>query len=436
MPSETLTLPWGKHEISLELPSPWHLEGVLKPAGMAKQPDPLEETRRSLRQPIASPSLETLVESGMAVTIVIDDDSRPTPIHQMLPPVLDALEAGGVPRTAITLITALGVHRPMTEEEVAARAGAQAFEGLRWVNHDCDDPAALATLGETSRGTVVQVNRAVTEADLVVSIGCIEPHLIASFGGGYKNLIPGVAGRETVGHNHALNMDAGTFNMVGQPIENNAMRLDLEEGAQMIEPPVFLVNAVLNSDSEVVQVVSGDPIEAHRQGVALSASIYGVRVGSPADVVIASSHPMDQDLRQGVKALANTIRAVRRGGVQIILLRAEEGLGVFGLAERKLPLGYRGLRFLAPLLVRAIPRLSLGDMPDDQRFYLYFAIQAMRHCQTIIYAPTIPEDARAGLPFVAFVDDVQEAVTLAQRRVPVGDVLAFSHGGSTYPILD
>jgi nickel-dependent lactate racemase len=435
MPDETLTLPWGQEALTLALPVQWHLDGVLTPAGTTDNPDAGEEAQRSLREPIGSPALAALAEPGMAVTIVIDDDSRPTPVHQLLPPVLEALEAGGVRRADVTLITALGVHRPMTEDEVTTRTGASALAGLRWVNHDCDDAAQLATLGETSRGTVVQVNRAVTEADLVVSIGCIEPHLIASFGGGYKNLIPGVAGRETVGHNHALNMATGTFNMVGQPIEQNAMRLDLEEGARMIEPPVFLVNAVLDADSAVVRVVAGDPIAAHRQGAALSASIYGVKVGAPADVVIASSHPMDQDLRQGVKALANTIRAVRRGGVQIILLRAEEGLGVFGLAERKLPLGYRGLRFLAPLLVRAIPHLSLGDMPDDQRFYLYFAIQAMRHCRTILYAPTIPADARAGLPFVTFVDDVQEAVALAHRRVPVGKVIAFSHGGSTYPIL-
>ena len=51
----------------------------------------------------------------------------------------------------------------------------------------------MADLGVTSRGTPVLVNRTVAEAGLVVSIGCIEPHIIASFGGGYKNLVPGVA---------------------------------------------------------------------------------------------------------------------------------------------------------------------------------------------------------------------------------------------------
>jgi hypothetical protein len=59
---------------------------------------------------------------------------------------------------------------------------------------------------------------------------------------------------------------------------------------------------------------------------------------------------MDQDLRQGVKALANTVRAVRKGGVMITLVRAEAGVGVFGLANKKLPLGRKALKLLAPLL--------------------------------------------------------------------------------------
>ncbi len=182
-------------------------------------------------------------------------------------------------------------------------------------------------------------------------------------------------------------------------------------------------------------MVTGDPVAAHREGTRVSAEIYGSRFDQPADVVIASTHPMDQDLRQGSKALANTIRAVRRGGVQIILMRAEEGLGVFGLAQRSLPLKRRGLKFLAPLLVRIVPRMKSGDMPDDERFYLYFALQAMRHCTTLIYAPTVPQDARSGLPFVIFVDSVEEAIAYAEKRHPRARTLIFPHGGSTYPIL-
>ena len=181
-------------------------------------------------------------------------------------------------------------------------------------------------------------------ADLIVSIGCIEPHIIASFGGGYKNLFPGMAGRDTIAQNHALNATPGTFNMVGQPIESNPMRLDLEESGRMLKKPVFIINAVLNSRLEVVRIVCGDPIAAHREGAKVSAQIYGVQIPSAADIVISNSYPMETDLRQGVKALANTIRAVKPGGTLIVLVRAEEGVGVFGLAERKLPIGRSGIK--------------------------------------------------------------------------------------------
>ncbi len=434
-PSTVVRVPWGHEEIALPLPASWELSGVLEPATSQPAVDAESEVARALAEPLASSPLRELVQPEAQVTIVIDDASRPTPVGAILPAVIAELEAGGVRREDITLLTALGVHRPMSESEVVQRAGDLVTQGLTWRNHDCDDVDRLVHLGTTRRGTEVWINRRVVEADLVVSIGCIEPHLIASFGGGYKNLVPGVAGRETVGHNHALNAHPDTFNMVGQPIARNPMRLDLEDAAQMLTAPVFLVNAVLNSALDVVRIVAGDPIVAHREGAQISASIYGAKIPRPADVVIASSHPMDTDLRQGSKALANTIRAVRPGGIQIILMRAEEGLGVFGLADRKLPLKRGGLKLLAPLLVKLIPRLKLGDMPHDERFYLYFALQSMRHCTTLVYAPTVPEEARSGLPFVIFVDDVEEAIAWAQRRLNHAKVWVFPHGGSTYPVL-
>jgi nickel-dependent lactate racemase len=436
MDEHVLTLPWGRQEAAFSLPGDWHLAGNLEPSALPGVEDPAQEVQQSLQAPIGSPRLCELAGEGMRVTLVIDDGSRPTPVSSLLPPVLAELERGGVRREDVTLITALGLHRPMQEEEVVQRAGAAALEGLQWQNHDCDDAEHLVFLGATSRGTPVYLHQLVAGADLVVSVGCIEPHIIASFGGGYKNLIPGVAGRQTVAHNHALNCSPDTFNMVGQPIEHNPMRLDLEEGARMLAAPVFLVNAVLNSALQVVRVVAGDPVAAHREGVRASAGLYGVPVPAPADVVITDSHPMDQDLRQGVKALANTIRAVRPGGVQITMVRAEEGVGVFGLANRRLPLGRGALKTLAPLLLRLVPRLKLQGMGEEDRFFLYFALQAMRRGTLLVYAPTIPVEVRAALPFVEFVDSMDEAVARARRRFPgQAEVLVFPHGGNTYPIL-
>ncbi len=437
MPAQSISLPWGKEQIDLALPESWQLDGQLEPASLPPVADPLLEVRRSLAAPIGTRRLGELYRPGMRLALVIDDISRPTPVGCILPEVLAELERAGLRREDVALIPALGLHRPMETAEVLQRAGLAALGGLRVENPNCDDPAGLVFLGATSRGTPVWINKTVAEADLVVSIGCIEPHIIASFGGGYKNLVPGVAGRATVAHNHSLNCTPGTFNMVGQPIEGNPMRLDLEEAAAKVHGQVFIVNAVLNNHLQVVRIVAGDPIAAHREGCRVSAQLYGVPVPHPADVIISSSHPMDSDLRQGVKALANNIRAARRGGVAITLVRAEEGVGVFGLANRKLPLSKGALKSLAPLLVKLVPRLKLNGMGEEDRFFLYFALQAMRMSTLIMVAPTIPETVKANLPFVEFTDTAEQAVAMAARRLPPrARALAFPHGGITYPVLE
>ncbi len=444
MPTPTLQLPWGKENMSMSLPANWRVTGVLEPAPAEPVADPQSEVTRALAQPVGMPRLGELVEAKVAggasprIVIVMDDGSRPTPVARILPVVLAELERCGLTRESITLVPALGLHRPMEAEEITRRAG---VAGLQYENPDCDDPEKLVMLGTTSRGTPVWINKTVAAADLIVSIGCIEPHIIASFGGGYKNIVPGVAGRETVAYNHKLNCAEDTFNMVGQPVERNAMRLDLEEAAGMLarqshRPDLFIINAILNHRQQIIQVVAGDPVEAHRAGIRTSGGMYGVKVARPADVIITCSHPMDSDLRQGVKALANTIRAVKPGGVVITLVRAEEGVGVFGLAKQKLPLGRNSLQLLAPALVRLVPRLKVSGMGEEDRFFLYFALQAMRRAKLLMYAPTIPVETRKGLPFVQFMDSPEAALQFAQARFPAGaEVLVFPYGGITYPEL-
>jgi nickel-dependent lactate racemase len=436
MPETTIQLPWGDAKLDIVLPAGWQVRGEMKPASLPGVADVTAEVERSLTEPVGLGKLSSLVGPDTKIALVVDDASRPTPVAKILPQVMAEIACGGGSPANCSVVAALGVHRAMTDDELQTRLGGDWMSQVQVVTHDCDDPEKLANLGSTSRGTPVLINKTVAEADLVIVIGCIEPHIIASFGGGYKNLVPGVAGRATIAHNHTLNCMPASFNNVGQPIDHNPMRLDLEEAAGMLKPPVFMVNAVLNSALEVVQVVSGDPVQAHRAGTETSARIYGVQVPVMADVLITNSFPMDQDLRQGVKALANTIRAVKRGGVMLTLIKADEGVGVFGLANKKLPVGKGMLRLLAPILLPLVPKLNLKSMGEEDRFFLYFALQAMRHGRLLAYAPTIPAEVKENLPFIDFVDSVEEGIAEAAKRFPgKADVLVFPNGGSTYPIL-
>jgi nickel-dependent lactate racemase len=428
------SLPWGKERLPLALPSDWKVAGYLESAVIPPVRDAENEIVESLARPVGSGCLASLYLPGMKVALVVDDSSRPTPLEALFPPVLDELSRAGLAMQDLTLIPSLGVHQAMTAEKLARRIGRPSLDGLSWENPDCDDPERMVNLGTTRRGTPVWVNRTVAMADLVVTLGCIKPHFIASFSGGYKALVPGVAGRVTIAHNHAINCQPDTFNMVGQPIERNPMRQDLEEAGQMIKGKVLIVNAVVNSALEIVRVVTGDPIAAHREGVRTSAALYGAFIQEQADVVIVGSYPMDQDLRQGLSAVANTIRAVKPGGVMITAVKADEGVGVFGLANQKLPLGQRGIRLLAPLLVRLVPRMKMRGMGEEDRLFLYFALQAMRLADLRIVAPTIPAEVKSHLPFATFENDLPAAIQQARRRYPkAASVLIFPHGGTTYP---
>ena len=50
----------------------------------------------------------------------------------------------------------------------------------------------------TDRGTPVYIDRAYCDADLKITTGFIEPHLMAGFSGGRKLIAPGCAGEETI----------------------------------------------------------------------------------------------------------------------------------------------------------------------------------------------------------------------------------------------
>ena len=94
-----------------------NLMGVLHaneiPAGLTGE----DAVRAALDAPIGAPMLNEVVRPGEKVVIVTSDITRPCPSWVVLPPLLDRLYEAGIRREDITLVFALGSHRPHTEEE-------------------------------------------------------------------------------------------------------------------------------------------------------------------------------------------------------------------------------------------------------------------------------------------------------------------------------
>ena len=146
--------------------------------------------------------LREMVSSSDLVTIVVSDITRSWMRQDLIMPMLVEYlhDEVGIGYEQITILIALGTHRPSTSDEMVRICSEQVCRKVKVIDHDCDADD-LVTVGTTSRGTVVQDNPLVIGRKVIVLGGTVH-HMMAGFGGGRKNILPGVAGRETIRQTH------------------------------------------------------------------------------------------------------------------------------------------------------------------------------------------------------------------------------------------
>jgi nickel-dependent lactate racemase len=243
-----IELPWADGVLRIPMPSGWRVLGTFRPPCIRPGVDPETLCNQALTNPVGARPLGQHDLLDKRVLLVVDDLSRPTPVDRFFGSVRNALVQAGAKERNIEVLFAPGVHRAMSAQEAAAKIGQENLARHQWHNHDCFDETQTISLGTTSRGTEVRLHRLLTQFDLLVPLGAIEPHLLLGFSGGYKMLLPGCAHARTIGHNHLQGNSDERFNYVGASPEASPMRLDLEEGAALLGKDVFLVNAVLNAN--------------------------------------------------------------------------------------------------------------------------------------------------------------------------------------------
>lgn len=315
-----MDLGFGTGVQTVEIPDKNVLD-ILEPNAVSSGLTGAAEVRRALAEPIGSPRLRELVHPGEKIVIVTSDITRPCPTWEILPPVLEELYAAGAAPEDVKLVFALGSHRGHTEEEKRHLAGA-AYGTIACVN---SDPADCVRMGVTSRGTPVDITRAVAEADRRICLGNIEYHYFAGYSGGAKAIMPGVSTRAAIQANHSMMVqpEACAGRLAGNPL-----REDIEEAAAVCGVD-FIVNVVLSAHKEILRAVAGDVTAAHRAGCKFLDSLYRKPIPHRADIVLVSQGgaPKDLNLYQTQKALDNAKHAVRDGGTVILVGSCREGLG-------------------------------------------------------------------------------------------------------------
>lgn len=316
-----LLLPYGWDRVEVLIPES-NLIGIYSPRETAPVDDVRAEIRRALAAPIGTGPLQEQVRGKKNVVLIADDNTRLTPTDLLIPILLDECNAAGVSDSAITVIIALGTHRPMTDAEISAKFGAETCRRVAIRNHPYKDPDALVDLGMTRNGGRILINRTVVEADFKMGIGSIVPHHIPGYAGGAKIIQPGVSGEDTTAYTHLLSVRAPRSYL---GVLDNPVREELDAMARKVGMNTIL-NTVLNRRGEVVQAFFGDVAEAFRAGVAKSREVYEIPVPEAADIVLASSHPCDLDFWQAHKTLYPSDLAVKAGGIVIVVTPCTEGV--------------------------------------------------------------------------------------------------------------
>ena len=305
---------------------------VLSPNTVPRQPLSDLEIGLALDGPIESLPLEELLTPDETVLIVTSDATRATASAQLINLLVRRIIQQGISPADITIIFANGIHRPTSAAEKQTLLTPFIVQRIKVIDHNAFDEKQLTLLGETERGTLVELNRALIAFSRVILTGGINFHYFAGFTGGRKSVCPGLASARTIEATHMLALD---FNRGGRRsgvgigmLEGNAVHEECERVAALVGP-AFSINAIVDERGRATQVFAGNWRAAHRKACDQYLREHSTRIAAKRDIVITScgGYPYDINLIQAHKTLEMAAGACKEGGTIVLLAECRDGLG-------------------------------------------------------------------------------------------------------------
>jgi nickel-dependent lactate racemase len=317
---------FGKQALGLDLPDGYRYQ-VLNSATAAPLPDPVAAIEAALDDPAAGRPLGMLARGKKSAAISVCDITRPAPNPIVLPPLLKKLEAAGIARENIAILIATGLHRGATEAEIRHIVGPEVAAHYAVLNHDARRRAQHRHLGSTRSGTPVWIDERFISADLHLSLGFIEPHLMLGFSGGRKLIAPGLAAQETITQLHSPRFMRDPRAIEGS-VDDNPLHAELLEIAGLARHD-FLIDVALTRDRRIASVFAGEPEAAHWAGVQTVRYSQLQVLEEPVDAVITTGggYPLDLTFYQCIKGITAASHIVRPGGRILLIGACDEGLG-------------------------------------------------------------------------------------------------------------
>jgi nickel-dependent lactate racemase len=387
-----IEMAFGKTGLGLDLPDGFDYQ-ILRAHAAATIQDAQAAVELALDRPIGTAPLFDLAKGKRSAAISVCDITRPAPNRLVLPPMLERLERAGIARENITILIATGLHRPAPPEEIEEIVGAEIASLYRVVNHHAKELREHRFLGQSSTGTPVYIDERFVRADLHITLGFIEPHLMLGFSGGRKLIAPGLAAQETIKVLHSPKFMRDPRVVEGS-IEDNPLHRELLEIAAMAGHH-FLVDASLGRGTAeygrkpITAVFAGDPRKAHAAGVEYVARIMMERIDEPVDAVITTSagYPLDMTFYQAIKGVTAASHIVKPGGKILLLAECSEGAGAHE---------FQDMVSNNPDDGKFLRKLEQQPVEVDQ-WQLEKLAMVTQKVELLYYVPGLPADHQASL---------------------------------------
>lgn len=318
-------LPWAGSVRPFDVPAK-NLAAEITFTNLPPLQDPSAALRHAMDNPIQSPPLRDLVRAGKKVALLTGDrmtDKMLGSVGGLGHVILDYLNAAGVPDADVSLVFAPGTH---AARDIDEKIGPRLIGRVgKYIKHLADDDSELTFAGYTAFGNAIWVNRHVADADVVIGFGEISPNSHGGWTGGGKMILPGVAGKASIEHNHRQLM------LPSIPLglaDANPLRRDMEAAARLVGLD-FKIDVLVDDQQRIVDIYSGDFVAEHRAALPKAREIWMTKF-DPVDICVF--HPADWRDRTLEGSMFISINAAdlatKDDGIIITCLSAIDGYAV------------------------------------------------------------------------------------------------------------
>lgn len=286
--------------------------------------------RQALASPLEFPDLTHSVVVGDHVTIVVEPGVPRS--RDIVEAAAEQLIAGGVALDDITVLHVDGellqgasvrggaALVAVGEASTASSAPSTEQRTLRTERHDPADRGKLSYLGNTRSGRPVYLNRLLTDADMVVVVGCYRGPETWAYRGVYGGLYPTFSDTETLQryrNAHLLDRDDEAFAKSQQEIDLVGWQSGVQATVQVIPGP-----------GGKATVVAGEVRAVARRAAEAWQAMWSATFSSKADLVIAAlGGEAAQTWNDVGRALDGALQVVDDGGAIALCTELNETPG-------------------------------------------------------------------------------------------------------------